>query len=91
MFKLVVVNRVPNLSGLGWVANQGFGSGFIGFHGFTNYQVFRFEKITQIHQFFIIIWSKSLDLVYVVLHLQKNVQISMKMTTLEYIFGKKVN
>ena len=56
-----MVDRVQNLSGSGWLANQRFGFGFIGFQRLVNFRVYRvfgFEKVTKIHNFFTIFWSK---------------------------------
>ena len=43
----LVVDRVQNSSGSGWLADHGFGFGFIGFQTLINFRVYRvfgFEK-----------------------------------------------
>ena len=61
--QILVVDRVQNSSGSGWLANQRFGFGFSGFQRLVNFRVFGFGKIARIFNFLLFFGPKFLDLV----------------------------
>ena len=89
---VVVVDRVQNLSGSGWLANQRFGFGFIGFQRLVNFRVYRvfgFENVPRIFNFFTIFWSKIFRFGKCSAIFTTNFQISVKIITFQYILVKK--
>ena len=88
----LVVDRVKNLSGSGWLASHGFGFGFIGFQPWIDirvYRVFGFEKVTKITNFFTIFLVKKVIFGRCRDISTKYFQISIKIVTLEDIFVQK--